>query len=232
MNTPRIVTVTNRKGGVGKSTLSILLATAFAVDKGKRVLLLDVDVQQTVKETRDYETIGLQQYYQEQGEDSPPPPYEVEVIEPRMLQMYLKAQAPNYDIIFIDMPRITDDSQESATIQNITLCDSVLVPVKPARFDALSTRKFISILKEIKDFKDAHGFPFKFHGVINDCTQHETGELESKSLENFGLEVLSSRIRHSKFFATPSTYFSFSADRTKKAKFEPFFKEFCKTFNL
>lgn len=39
------IAVANRKGGVGKSTISVMLAHAFAVWGGKRVLLLDLDSQ-------------------------------------------------------------------------------------------------------------------------------------------------------------------------------------------
>ena len=37
--------VANRKGGVGKSTISVILPHAFAVWGGKRVLLIDLDAQ-------------------------------------------------------------------------------------------------------------------------------------------------------------------------------------------
>ena len=37
--------VANRKGGVGKSTVSVMLAHALAVHGGKRVLLIDLDSQ-------------------------------------------------------------------------------------------------------------------------------------------------------------------------------------------
>ena len=37
--------VANRKGGVGKSTVSVMLAHAFSVWGGKRVLILDLDSQ-------------------------------------------------------------------------------------------------------------------------------------------------------------------------------------------
>ncbi len=37
--------VANRKGGVGKSTISVMLAHAFAVWAGKRVMLIDLDAQ-------------------------------------------------------------------------------------------------------------------------------------------------------------------------------------------
>lgn len=41
----RFLAVANRKGGVGKSTVSVMLAHAFSVWAGKKVLLLDVDSQ-------------------------------------------------------------------------------------------------------------------------------------------------------------------------------------------
>ena len=37
--------VANRKGGVGKSTLSVMLAQSFAIWGKKRVLVLDLDSQ-------------------------------------------------------------------------------------------------------------------------------------------------------------------------------------------
>jgi len=39
------IAVANRKGGVGKSTISVMIAQAFAVWGGKKVLLLDLDSQ-------------------------------------------------------------------------------------------------------------------------------------------------------------------------------------------
>lgn len=41
----QFLAVANRKGGVGKSTVSVMLAHAFAVWGGKRVLLMDLDSQ-------------------------------------------------------------------------------------------------------------------------------------------------------------------------------------------
>ena len=42
---PQFLAVSNRKGGVGKSTLSVMLAHAFAAWSGLRVLVMDLDTQ-------------------------------------------------------------------------------------------------------------------------------------------------------------------------------------------
>ena len=228
MNTPRVISVTSRKGGAGKSTVSMLLASALAVSGDKKVLLIDSDNQNTVADTRDLETAGLKQ-----ETDTPPtPPYTIESVPPQYLQVHLQAHASKYDVILIDMPRITDDSQESAAVQSMSFCDSILVPVLSGRADSMSAQAFIEILKGIKAYKKKHDFPFNFMGFMNKETQHRKGVDEKAYMERLGLPMMDNSLRDLKMFLTPSTYTSFLDDAQKSKRFKPFYDEFCKNFRL
>ena len=54
----KIITFANQKGGVGKSTLCTLFAN-YLVDKGKDVMILDCDPQQSIYKRRQYEMNNL-----------------------------------------------------------------------------------------------------------------------------------------------------------------------------
>jgi len=224
---PRVIAVTSRKGGAGKSTISMLLATSFAVSKGKKVLLIDCDNQKTVWETRQLEARTIEA----SGTESAPP-YEIEALPTTYLQPLLQSRADNYDIIFIDMPRITDDSENSAAIQTLTFCDSVLVPILPGRADSMSAQKFIHILHKIEEHKRNNGFPFQFCGFMNKASRYRSGENESQYMEQLGLPMCKHVLNDLKIFLSPSTYDCFLQEKQKEERFGPFFHEFVTTFNL
>jgi len=47
----KILSICNSKGGVGKSVVTMMMATALAEQKNKKVLVIDCDSQATVYET-------------------------------------------------------------------------------------------------------------------------------------------------------------------------------------
>jgi len=222
MSETRIVSVANRKGGVGKTTLSILLATALAVDKKKKVLLLDCDNQKSAHDFHQTEARGY----------DTPPPYQIETLAPRFLFDYLKIHRNSYDIIFIDMPRMTDDSQDSAIVQLLTYCDVILIPVVAGQFDALSTNDFLKTIKEIDAFKSDKGIPFQFAGFINKKNRRKDNEKALVFMERMGLPMFKNTLSDIKLFTMPSTFESVLVNKEGKDRFGDFFKEFCKTFKM
>lgn len=212
----KVISVMNRKGGVGKSTVTVLLATILSKDY--RVCVLDCDNQRTIWQTRSFET-SVQ-------ETEIKPPYPVDDISPTFVHTHLKRIQNDYDYVFIDMPRMTDDSRDSATVQMLTYCDLVLVPILAGRADVFSVLDFIEILKGIEEFKVNADFEFKFYGFMNKVNNRTENRDSKKYLERQGLKMMKEELKDLKIFLTPSTYESILETAEGKNRFEAFYNEF------
>lgn len=123
-----VISLVNQKGGVGKTTLAIHLATVLA-DHGK-VLLVDADPQgsaldwraQRSTETR-FPVVGL------------PKP---------TLHRELVALGKDYNWIVVDGPPRVNTLVKSA----VAASDLVLIPVQPSPFDVWAARDILDILEE------------------------------------------------------------------------------------
>ena len=126
---PRIISICNSKGGVGKSVVTLMVATALAEQKNKKVLIIDCDSQASVLAMYEQEV----EYYPDDT-----PLIEVEALSPRRVNTFLKRFASDYDIIFIDIPRMTDKKADNPTVMLLYNCDGILVPVIGSEVDTLS----------------------------------------------------------------------------------------------
>jgi len=154
---PKVIAIANQKGGVGKTTTAINLATAFSVI-GKHILLLDLDPQGNAStgigipiESREFniynvmrEEIDINQVVIQTeipNFDIIPSTIDLVAVEVELINKFgkeiilkrkIKELKNNYDLIFIDC----GPSLGLLTINALTAANSVLIPIQ-AEFFAL-----------------------------------------------------------------------------------------------
>lgn len=219
----KIISIANQKGGVGKSTVTILLATALAKIKKKKVLILDTDSQGSVTEWLATERTLF---------DGQEPLVEVEHFESQQVERWLKRFADDYDYVFIDIPRMTNFKKDTATLALLYMCDAVLIPVIGSTLDVLSTRTFVAYMQEAKEFREKLDFPFTYLGFINRDNRRTDNQTAKEMMEGIGIPVMDASLKDLKLFTSPSLFESILDTAEGKRRFEPFFKEVCKKLKL
>ena len=130
-----IIGVLNQKGGVGKTTIAVNLASAAAL-YGNRVLLVDADPQasaQTWSSARQIE-----------------PAFPVVGMAKPTLHKDLPSLAAKYDLVVIDgAPRVNDLGRAA-----ILASDLVIMPVQPSPYDVWATNDTVSLIQEAQQYKE------------------------------------------------------------------------------
>lgn len=127
-----IISFLNQKGGVGKTTLSINVATCLALKKFK-VLLIDADPQNSALDwaaTRKKESL-----------------FTVVSITKPIIHKEIPKLIKNYDHIIIDGPPRIYDVAKSAIVTS----DIVIMPVQPSPYDIWAANEVVNLIKEVSE---------------------------------------------------------------------------------
>lgn len=128
----KVISFSSQKGGTGKTTSAVNTATVLA-DKGKSVLFLDLDNNQTA-----YTAFQLDEN----------PLYQVITCQPEDVPKFIKAN-PQLDYLFIDIPRFTGG--DTVYLDLIRLIDYVLVPIKPTAPDVWAALRYLQAIEQISE---------------------------------------------------------------------------------
>lgn len=216
----RIISLGKRKGGVGASTITILLASTLVKHGNKKVLVLDTDAQRTI--------VNLQKIDERKGLVSL---FDIEYVEPIKVQDYLKEHGEAYDIIFIDLPRITSDS-DNILIRLLYLCDSILLPVVPSQLSVLSTLPFLDVITDVIEERKKFEFDTTLHGCLSLANRRSYTEDTKVFFEERGLSMFENTIYNLKIFGRLSTAASPLDSKEGKLRFEGFYNEFVTKYNI
>lgn len=219
----KILSICNSKGGVGKSVVTLMMATAVAEQKNRRVLILDCDSQATIYELAEQE--------KEDYPDSEPL-VEVEALSPRRVNTFLKRFADDYDLIFIDIPRMTDKKADNPTVMLLYNCDGILVPVIGSDVDVLATNEFLAVIEDCREFKQEMKEDFTAYGFINRRNLRKSNQEAEASLKKAGLKMFTNSLSDLRIFTSPSVLQSPLQTAEGQRRFEPFYREFCRKFKV
>lgn len=170
-----IISFLNQKGGVGKTTISINVATCLAI-KNYKVLLIDADPQNS---SLDWATVRKKESL-----------FTVVGITKPIIHREVSKLSKNYDHIIIDGPPRIYDVARSAIVTS----DVVVIPVQPSPYDVWAASEVVNLIKEvseplegIKNIKSAFLINRK---IVNSAIGRDV----EKVLQQYDMEILQTHI--------------------------------------
>lgn len=133
-----IITIANSKGGSGKSTITINLATKLALE-GKDVLVIDTDEQKSVEK---FSNIRNSKELAQR--------FEVVCKGGNALADTIKSMSKRYDDIVIDTKATINNEQRKAML----LSDYLIIPTTTSQIDLSELLNMFGYVSDVKDLND------------------------------------------------------------------------------
>lgn len=166
-----IISLINQKGGVGKTTVAINLASGLAAS-GSQILVVDSDPQgsviqwQSIAAAKEFEAVHLP--------------------DPR-LKKEIKALSRRYDHTVIDSPPAIEEITRSA----IEVCNLAIIPIAPSPLDIWSSKETIELVNALgKRFKKLTAKLLIYRKIPGTRLGKEARE----AMRSYDLDILSTEI--------------------------------------
>ncbi|HWB10557.1 MAG TPA: ParA family partition ATPase [Pirellulales bacterium] len=180
---PKVIAILNQKGGVGKTTLAIHIATAIA-RRDRKVLLIDADPQNS----------ALDWAAAREGH----PLFPVVGLPKSSIHKELPTLTEKFDVVVIDGPPRVHEVARSA----IMASDLVLVPVQPSPYDVWASKEIMDLLNEATVYKPSLKKAFVINRKIVNTA---IGRDVAQALSEYPVPVLNTAISQRVAFAESAT---------------------------
>lgn len=182
----KVISVTNSKGGSGKSTMTVFLASVFS-KINKKVLVIDCDEQGSI--------ISAHQTAVDVGDNIL---FDVANLDANNDDFFdnLENYANKYDYIFIDMPGRGHDNAVKRILYSV---EYALIPIGYGDTDIYASQNFITDMINIKKDMKQQGFDLKIGIFFNNLKKtNKAQDTINSFLENYKNEQTIEILKNSK----------------------------------